>query len=169
MRRGSGYLRSLLIKAAHGASRSNDRQLATFRSTLTASRDYKRSIVATAHKIARAIYVMVRDRIPYRVIPAPTTTRCSPTATPPAGCASSHSSTVAKTGETAPSASTGKLRSPHRTRPDPFTGPDQDRTRQPSIVAGEKSGPSPRPAAEKKQIALDAATREMCPLRAHVT
>ena len=65
-RRGSRFLRSLLVEAAHGASRTKNCQFATFRSTLTARRGYKRAIVATAHKIARALYVMVRDQVPYR-------------------------------------------------------------------------------------------------------
>jgi len=65
-RRGSRFLRSLLVEAAHGASLTKNCQFATFRSTLTARRGYKRAIVATAHKIARALYVMVRDRVPYR-------------------------------------------------------------------------------------------------------
>ncbi len=64
--KGSRYLRTLLVEAAHGAARTKNCQFASYRKVLTARRGYKRAIVATAHKMARALYAMLRDDVPYR-------------------------------------------------------------------------------------------------------
>ncbi len=121
-------------------SRTRDCQIATFRTTLTARRGYKRAIVATAHKFARALYVMVRDRVPYRD-PGTDYEALLVDRNAPAGCTSSHSSAVSKTRAAASSASTGRLSLPHQAQPDPFTAPDQDRTGQPSSSQGRHPAP----------------------------
>lgn len=69
-------------------------------------RGHKRAIVATAHKMARALHVMLRDATPYRT-PAPTTRPCWSTATPRAGCASPAGSASSRRTGREPCGSTG--------------------------------------------------------------
>ena len=64
-RKGSRYLRAALVEAAHGAIRTRNCQFEGFYRNVAARRGGKRAIVATAHKMARILYVMLRDRVPY--------------------------------------------------------------------------------------------------------
>ena len=54
-------LRATLAEFAHGAARTKDRQFHGFHSAMTARIAYKRAILATAHKLLRTTYVVVRD------------------------------------------------------------------------------------------------------------
>ena len=65
-RKGSRHLRATLVEAAHAAANTSDCQFAGFKRSIAARRGHKRALVATAHKIARILYVMLRDRAPYR-------------------------------------------------------------------------------------------------------
>ena len=65
-REGSRHLRAAFVEAAHGAVRTHNCQFEGFYRSVAARRGSKRSIVATAHKMARILYVMLRDRVPYR-------------------------------------------------------------------------------------------------------
>ena len=62
-RKGSKHLRATLVEAAHAASRS---QFPGYKRAIAARRGHKRAIVAVAHKMARTLYVMLRDQTPYR-------------------------------------------------------------------------------------------------------
>lgn len=64
-RRGSPYLRRLLTECAHGAARTKDCQFHGYHKALTVRRGYSRAIVATAHKMLRALYAMFRDGTHY--------------------------------------------------------------------------------------------------------
>ena len=64
-RRGSPVLRSVLTECAPGAARTRDCQFQTFHRTLTARRGYKRATVATAHKLVRTLFAVLRDEKPY--------------------------------------------------------------------------------------------------------
>ena len=65
-RKGSGHLCAALVEAAHAAARTGNCQFASFARSIAARRGLKRALVATAHKIARILYVMLRGRAPYR-------------------------------------------------------------------------------------------------------
>ncbi len=65
-RRGSRYLRATLVEAAHAATNTRNCQFAGFKRSVAARRGNKRALVAAAHKIARILYVILRDRAPYR-------------------------------------------------------------------------------------------------------
>ena len=65
-RKGSRHLRTAFVEAAHGAVRTRNCQFEGFYRNVAARRGSKRAIVATAHKMARILYVMLRDRVPYR-------------------------------------------------------------------------------------------------------
>ena len=65
-RKGSRHLRATLVEAAHAAARTRNCQFAGFTRSIAARRGRKRALVATAHKMARILYVMLRDRAPYR-------------------------------------------------------------------------------------------------------
>ena len=65
-RRGNQTLRAVLIECAHAAARTNDCQFQGFHQALTKRRGYKRAVVATAHKLLRCIFAVLRDRTPYR-------------------------------------------------------------------------------------------------------
>ena len=65
-RRGSPVLRAVLTECALGAARTRDCQFQTFHRTLTARRGYKRATVATAHKLLRTLFAVLRDGKPYR-------------------------------------------------------------------------------------------------------
>ena len=64
-RRGSKTLRGVLVECAHGAARTNGCQFQGYHKALTVRRGYKRATVATAHKLLRVIYVVLRDGTPY--------------------------------------------------------------------------------------------------------
>ena len=63
---GAKHLRTILIGCAHGAARTRGCQFHAYHKALTVRRGYKRAIVATAHKLARAIFAVLRDGQPYR-------------------------------------------------------------------------------------------------------
>ena len=65
-RRGNQTLRAVLIESAHAAARTNNCQFQSFHQALTKRRGYKRAVVATAHKLLRCIFAILRDRTPYR-------------------------------------------------------------------------------------------------------
>ena len=65
-RRGNSCLRSVLIECAHGAARTSDCQFKGYHKALTVRRGYKRATVATAHKMLRCIYTMLRTASVYR-------------------------------------------------------------------------------------------------------
>ena len=56
----------MLIECAHAAARTHNCQFQAFHQALTKRRGYKRAIVATAHKLLRCIFAVLRDRTPYR-------------------------------------------------------------------------------------------------------
>ena len=58
-------LRGVLVECAHGAARTNGCQFQGYHKSLTVQRGYKRATVATAHKLLRVIYVVLRDGTPY--------------------------------------------------------------------------------------------------------
>ena len=64
-RKGSAHMRTLLVNCAHAAARTKDSQYHGFHRTHTHRLGCKRAIVATAHKLARTIYVVLRDQKPY--------------------------------------------------------------------------------------------------------
>ena len=59
-------LRTVLIGCAHGAARTRDCQFHACHKALIVRRGYKRAIVATAHKLARTVFAVLRDGQPYR-------------------------------------------------------------------------------------------------------
>ena len=65
-RSGSKTLRAVLAECAHGAARTRHCQFSGYHRVLTARRGYKRAIIATAHKMLRTLYAVLRDRKPYR-------------------------------------------------------------------------------------------------------
>lgn len=65
-RRGNPTLREVLIECAHGAARTHDCQFEGYHKALAIRRSTKRAIVATAHKMLRVIYAVLRDQQPYR-------------------------------------------------------------------------------------------------------
>ena len=65
-RPGSKTLRAVLVECAHGAARTHHCQFRAYHRALMVRRGYKRAIVATAHKLARCVFAVLRDRAPYR-------------------------------------------------------------------------------------------------------
>ena len=65
-RSGAKHLRALLVGCAHGAARTRGCQFHAYHRALAARRGYKRAIVATAHKLVRTIFAVLRDGRPYR-------------------------------------------------------------------------------------------------------
>ncbi len=63
---GTKHLRSVLVGCAHGAARTKGCQFHAHHKALTIRRGYKRAIVATAHKLARTVFAVLRDGEPYR-------------------------------------------------------------------------------------------------------
>ena len=59
-------IRTALVECANGAARTKHCQFQGYHKTLTVRRGYKRATVATAHKLARCIFAVLRDRQPYR-------------------------------------------------------------------------------------------------------
>ena len=64
-RSGSKALRAVLVECAHGAARTHGCQFRGYHKALMVRRGYKRAIVATAHKLLRVLYVVLRDARPY--------------------------------------------------------------------------------------------------------
>ena len=64
-RKGSKTLRAVLVECAHAAARTGGCQFRGYHKALMVRRGYKRAIVATAHKLLRVIYVVLRDGRPY--------------------------------------------------------------------------------------------------------
>ena len=62
---GSKTLKTVMIECAHGAARTKDCQFHSYCKLLTARRGYRRAIVATAHKLLRTVYAVLRDMKPY--------------------------------------------------------------------------------------------------------
>ena len=65
-RKGSKHLRATLVEAAQAAARTNGSRFQGYQKALTARRGYKRAVVATAHKMALTLFVMLRDGTLYR-------------------------------------------------------------------------------------------------------
>ena len=65
-RGGRRHLSEILNQCAHAAARTKDCQFYGYHKALTVRRGYKRAIVATAHKMLRSIWAILRDGQPYR-------------------------------------------------------------------------------------------------------
>ena len=65
-RMGNKALRAVLVECAHGAARTHGCQFRGYHKALMVRRGYKRAIVATAHKLLRVLYVVLRDARPYQ-------------------------------------------------------------------------------------------------------
>ncbi len=65
-RKGNRHLRQALAESAHGAVRTQGSQFAGFQRALTARMGYKRAILATAYKLLRTAYAVLRDGQHYR-------------------------------------------------------------------------------------------------------
>ena len=65
-RKGSRHLRVALAECAHGAVRTKGTQFAGFHNHVAAHRGYKRAILATANKLLRTIYAVLRNDDHYR-------------------------------------------------------------------------------------------------------
>ena len=65
-RRGRRHLAAILNQCAHSAARTKDSQFHSYHKALMLRRGYKRAIVATAHKMLRSIWAILRDDTPYR-------------------------------------------------------------------------------------------------------
>ena len=65
-RRGSRTLRAVLVECADAAARTQNCQFQAHHKALTVRRGYKRAVVATAHKLARCAFAVLRDGTPYR-------------------------------------------------------------------------------------------------------
>ena len=66
IRRGNTTLREVLVECAHGAVRTRDCHFEGYHKALTVRRGTKRAIVATAHKMIRVLYAVLRDQQAYR-------------------------------------------------------------------------------------------------------
>ena len=66
--RGSRWLRSALVQAAHAAVKVKDSHLAAVYHRLVVKRGKKKAIMAVAHRLLVAIYHMLKHREPYREI-----------------------------------------------------------------------------------------------------
>ena len=64
-RRGNTTLREVLIECAQAASRTHHCQFRGYHKALTVRRGYKRATVATAHKLLRVIYRVLKSNAPY--------------------------------------------------------------------------------------------------------
>lgn len=64
-KQGSSYLRTALVEAAQAAARTRSRLNLFFRRRIVRS-GYKKAIVATAHKIVKIAFYILRDQTPYR-------------------------------------------------------------------------------------------------------
>ena len=64
-KQGSPYLRTALVEAAQAAARTKGRLNIFFRRRIVRA-GYQKAIVATAHKIIKYAFYILRDRTPYR-------------------------------------------------------------------------------------------------------
>ena len=64
--RGNPHLRTVLVECALAASRTRNCQFHGYHKALHVRRGYKRATVATAHKLLRTIYSVLKNRLPYR-------------------------------------------------------------------------------------------------------
>ena len=64
-RKGNVYLRRILCEIAHAAARTRDVQFGPYKQHLAKRRGAGRAVVATAHKILRIVFAMLRDGQPY--------------------------------------------------------------------------------------------------------
>lgn len=69
-RKGNVHLMTALVEAAHGASRKKDSYFKDKFFRLKARRGYLRAAVAIAHKILKAVYVMLSTGVDYRELGA---------------------------------------------------------------------------------------------------
>ena len=65
-RPGNKTLRAVLVECAQAAARTHDCQLRAYHKALMVRRGYKRAISATAHKLLRSVFAVLRDHRPYR-------------------------------------------------------------------------------------------------------
>ena len=65
-RKGNAYLRRILCEVAHAAARTRGVQFGPYKQGLAIRRGTGRAVVATAHKILRIAFAMLRDGRPYR-------------------------------------------------------------------------------------------------------
>ena len=65
-RKGNVYLRRILCEIAQSAARTRDAQFGPYKQGLAIRRGTGRAVVATAHKILRIVFAMLRDGKPYR-------------------------------------------------------------------------------------------------------
>ena len=65
-RKGNVYLRRILCEIAHAAARTRDVQFGPYKQGLAIRRGAGRAVVATAHKLLRIVFAMLRDGQPYR-------------------------------------------------------------------------------------------------------
>ncbi len=66
--KGSRWLRSALVQAAHAAVKVKDSHLAAVYHRLVVKRGKQKAIIAVAHRLLVAIYHMLKNREPYREI-----------------------------------------------------------------------------------------------------
>ena len=66
--RGSRWIRTALMQAAHAAVKVKDSHLAAVYRRLAARRGKQRALMAVAHRLLVAIYHMLKERVPYREI-----------------------------------------------------------------------------------------------------
>ena len=64
-RRGSRHIAGILNQCAHAASKTKHCQFGGYHKGLTIRRGHNRATVATAHKLLRVIWAVLRDRKPY--------------------------------------------------------------------------------------------------------
>lgn len=65
-RKGNVYLRRILCEIAQAAARTRDVQFGPYKRGLALRRGTGRAVMATAHKILRIVFAMLRDDKPYR-------------------------------------------------------------------------------------------------------
>ena len=65
-RRGNKTLRAVLVECAHAAARTHNCQFRAYHKALMVRRGSKRANSATAHKLLRSVFAVLRDRRPYR-------------------------------------------------------------------------------------------------------
>ena len=64
--KGSRHLRAALVEAVQGAIRSHNCRFEGSYRNVAAQRARKRATVATAHQMARILYLILRERVPYK-------------------------------------------------------------------------------------------------------
>ena len=66
VRKGNAALRATLTECALGAARTGGSQFHGYHDNMKARIGFKRATLATAHKLVRTIYAVLRDDHPYR-------------------------------------------------------------------------------------------------------